>query len=68
MKLGWDIARGEGHLVRAFDLKQPWPRQMVAILMVWNHIFALSSKFFPVIPTNHDTDIAGDKLHDLKRR
>ena len=68
----WDSARGKGHLVRKFGLKQPWPREMVAIFMVLNYDFALFSNSILVIPTKPGRDIARNKGHlvrecDLKR-
>ena len=39
-KLGRDIASGQGHLVRQFDMKRPSPSEMAAILKVRKYIFA----------------------------
>ena len=71
-KLDRDIAADNGHLVREFDLKLPWPLEMAAIFRVWNHIFARLFKYIMVIPMYLGRDIAGGKGHlvrefDLKQ-
>ena len=55
------VARGKRHLVCEFVLKRPWPLEMVAIFMVWNHIFVLFSKSISVFPTPLGGDIVRGK-------
>ena len=60
MKLGRDIARGEGHLVHEFDLNDLDLRGNSGHFKGLNHICALFAKFIVVIPTKLGRDIAAN--------